>query len=245
MHAGSETRCHWTLAVGQIDGVERLPVTDQEPGRVVVGRLEALHEFLDGIVGPTVGGESQGQLPPAPFARVRSIGERPVGQSGHQPVGVHRQPGTSRHLVPSAQDPGTGFAQDGHGRRTSIETFVAVGPDHQRCLRVESENHDQETHENDRLSAAVAPARCPERTGPLPKQLQKQLPTLPKNCHFLCSSVDHGAPMCGLRKNQRAGGPDWARKPTRRSRWINSPPEPRPETFQPQRMCGGLSEYPA
>ena len=143
---GSEFESERPGTVGEVDAVERRPVADQEPGRVVVRRGEPPNEILDGLGRRPVGGQGQVELAPGPFGRVDTVGEGTVGEPGDEAVLVDGQPGSAGPFVASAENPGVGFPENGHRGGRTVEPFVTVGRHHQRGLGIEAEGHDQETH---------------------------------------------------------------------------------------------------
>jgi len=59
----------------------------------VVRRPDGPDEVLDGARRRPVPGQGQGELTPCPSGRVAAVGEGPVGEPGHQAVGIDGQPG--------------------------------------------------------------------------------------------------------------------------------------------------------
>ncbi len=144
--AGGEGLGHRARPAGEVEEEERGPIADEEPRRVVIGRGDGPDEGLDGVDGRAVGGQEEGQLAPRPLGRVAAVGDGPVGEAGHEAVGIDGQPGPARLLVAATEDPGTVLAEDGHGRRRAVQAFVPVGRHHQGCGRIQAEGHDQEAH---------------------------------------------------------------------------------------------------
>jgi hypothetical protein len=146
MDAGSEGEGDGSGSGGEVKREERLPVADQEPGRIVVRRGETLEEVLDGLGRRPVGGQGQGELASGPLGRVDTVGKGTVCEPGDQSELVDGQPGSAGQFIAAPEDPGVGLPENGHRGGRAVEPFVPVGGDDQRGLGIEAEGHDQETH---------------------------------------------------------------------------------------------------
>ncbi len=131
---------------GQLDVVERLPVSDEEPRWVVLPWPDGPGQCGKACVGTALVGNHQWQLTPGSFGQIASPRRGSVGQTHHHAVFVDRQPGSAGQVVATAEHPGIGIAEHAHRVRRPIEPFVAVGGHHQRVRSTRLPGEHQETH---------------------------------------------------------------------------------------------------
>jgi hypothetical protein len=141
-----EYAMHQRIGAVELEIVQRMPISDEHPGGVVLRWSHFSLECFDRLVGGLGRGKEKGKLSTGPSSRVPTKSRRAIREAGDYPVLVDGEPGPARKLIATAENTRSVLAKNGDRGRGSVQPFVSVGRDHERKARDDARTDDEQAH---------------------------------------------------------------------------------------------------